>query len=99
MSVRIVAVHAGPGDVLLLEIFLEPLHGLVGIRLDGVLHLDLQHQVAAALEVQPQPDVVLKFCTSSALGLRQADDAEDAHQDRHHNDHGPRRSNSFFMGV
>ena len=41
------------------QILLQALHGLVGIRFDGVLHLDLQHQVAAALQIQPEPDVVL----------------------------------------
>ena len=57
---RLGAIHAGPGDVLLLEVFLEPLHGLIGVGLDGVLHLNLQHQVAAALEIEPQADVVLE---------------------------------------
>ena len=57
---RIVAVHAVAGDVLLLELVLQPLDGLVGVRLDGILHLNLQHQVAAALQIETQADVLLE---------------------------------------
>ena len=53
-------------DVLLLEIFLQALHRLVGIGLHGVLHLDLQHQVAAALQIETQTDVVLEILRDSA---------------------------------
>ena len=51
-------VHAVPRDVLLLEIVLQVLGGLVGIRLDRVLHLDFENQVGAALEIETEPDVV-----------------------------------------
>ena len=47
-----------------LRIFFQPLHGLVGVRLHRILHLNLQHQVAAALEIQPQPDIVLEILSS-----------------------------------
>ncbi len=53
-----------------LQLFLEALHGLVGIRLDRVLHLDLEHQVAAALQIEPQADVVAEILLEirAALG-------------------------------
>src|ERR1035437_4936564 len=86
----IVAIHAGPGDALLAEILLEALHGLVGIRFDGVLYLDLEHQVAAALEVQPKLDVVLHVLHQVGRRLGETDNAEHAKQNRGHNHHGSR---------
>src|ERR1035438_8608481 len=63
----------------------------IRLGLDGVLHVDLQHQVAAALEIQPQPDVVLHIVDQTGARLGKADDAEYAYQDRHHDNHGPAR--------
>jgi hypothetical protein len=85
---RIVAVHAGPSEVLLFHVLLEPLHGLVGVGLHGVLHLNLQHQVAAALQIQPEPDIVLEIPYQVGLRPGEIDDAIDAQQNRHHNNHG-----------
>ena len=41
------------------ELILQALDHRVGFRLEGVLELDLQHQLAAALQVQAQVDVLL----------------------------------------
>ena len=86
----IVAIHADPGDALLAEILLEALHGLVGIRFDGVLYLDLQDQVAAALEVQPKLDVVFHVLHEVGRRLGETDNAEHANQNRGHNHRGSR---------
>ena len=44
----------------LLQIVLQPLDRLVGVGLEGVLHLHLQNQVAAALQIEAQLDVLLE---------------------------------------
>ena len=65
--------------------------GLLRIRLDRVLHLDLQHQVAAALQIEPEPDVLAEVVLQLGHAFREADDAEYAQQDCHNNDHGAPR--------
>ena len=85
------SVHAVPGDVLLLEIFLEALRGLVGIRLDRVLHLDFENQVGAALQIETQPDVVAEVLRDVRAALGESDNAEHADQHRDNDDHGSRR--------
>ena len=61
----------GEVDVLLSAAPPSALDGLLRFRLHRVLHLHLQHQVAAALQIQPQPDVVLSdSAISSAPDLR-----------------------------
>ncbi len=47
-----------------LEIFLQPLDGLIGVGFHGVLHLDFQHEVGATLQVQPETDVVVEILAS-----------------------------------
>ena len=84
-------IHAGPTDVLLLDLFLQPLDRLAGIPHYGVLHLDFHHQVAAALEVQTQADVLLQVVDQFRLGRGNTGDPEDTHQDRHNNNHRSRR--------
>jgi hypothetical protein len=64
----LVAVHRGPLDVLLLEVFLQPLHHLVGVGFHGVLYLYFQHQVAAALEIEAEADVLLQVLHQGRLG-------------------------------
>src|ERR1035438_4666749 len=54
-------VHAAPGDVLLLEVVLETLGGLIGIRLHRVLYLYFENQVSSALEIETQPDVAFEI--------------------------------------
>jgi len=62
--------------------FAHGLNHLVGLGLGGVLHLDLQHQVAAAFQIQTQPDPAPDNWPASGQRRGEADDAEDAHQHR-----------------
>ena len=61
----IVAIDAGVIDALLAHFVFHRSMAAVGLRLDGVLHVHLQHQVAAAFKIQPQPDVVLQVVDQS----------------------------------
>ncbi len=45
-------------DILVVQHLLELIDGFVAALPDGFLHLHLQHQVAAALQVQPELDAV-----------------------------------------
>src|ERR1019366_1873042 len=81
-------VHAAPGDVLLLEVVLETLGGLIGIRLDRVLYLYFENQVSSALEIETQPDVVFEILDEVRAALGEVDDAEHADQDGDNDDHG-----------
>src|ERR1035437_5482392 len=80
--------HTVPGDVLLFEVFLEALGGLIGIRLDRVLHLDFENQVGAALEIETEPDVVAEIPGEVRAALGKSDDAEHADQHGDDDDHG-----------
>ncbi len=62
------------------QLILQALDHGVGFGLEGVLDLDLQHQLAAALEIQPQVDVLLPVRHQLVFGGRQADDAVDTRQ-------------------
>ena len=66
----------------LAQLFLQPLDGLQRFGLDRVLHLHLQHQVAAAAQIEAQLDVLLQVRLQLADRFGQADDAVDADQDR-----------------
>jgi hypothetical protein len=89
--VGIVADHTGIIDILLAEGFLQALNGLVGFRLQRVLHLYLQHQMAAAPKVEPQADVVPHIVQELLFGSRDTEDAKNAQQNRGDNHHGFRR--------
>jgi len=80
-----VHVHAAVADVPLLELFLKAFGGLLQVRLDGVLHLHLHHQVGAALQVQPQTNVLAEVVLEFGAALRDADDTEYAQQQDHNN--------------
>ena len=88
---HLVGFHGGPRNVLLFEIFLNALHGQVGILFDRVLHLNLQNQVGTALQVQPQPDIVLNVLGKLGTGLGETNDADNAKQECDGNDDGARR--------
>ncbi len=47
------------GDVLFLQRILEPLDGLIGFGVDGVVDLDLKDQVGPAAKVKAEMDVLL----------------------------------------
>ena len=67
---------------------------LIGLGFGGILHLHLQHQVAAAFQVEPQMDVLLHVRLQLRHGqgnahatekLGESDDAEQADQHGCHN--------------
>jgi len=66
------------------------LDGDVGVLLHGILYLYLQYQVAAALEVQPQPDILLEVFLDRGGRGRETDNAVEADQNHRNNDYGPR---------
>src|SRR5262249_2593517 len=88
---RLGGLHAGESDVLLPHVLFQTIHGLVGVRFDSVLNLDLELQVAAPLEVQPEPDVVIEVLDQFRLRGGDPDNAVDAKQYRYHDNYGPRR--------
>ena len=56
-SLRVISPDVG--DAGLLQLVLQALDDLVGVGLEGVLQLHLQHQLAAAVQIEPEMDVVL----------------------------------------
>jgi len=60
-GLRVVPVDAGVVDAALAQVVLKGLDGAIGFGLDSILHLDLQHQMASALQIEPQMDVLLKI--------------------------------------
>ena len=85
MRRRIVAVHGRVVDAGLAQLFLQPLHGLIGFHLHGVLHLHLQDQVAAAAQIQAQIDVLLNVGFQFVQRLGQPDDPVHADEQHHQN--------------
>ena len=57
----IVAVEAGDDDAGGLRGIAQVLDRLVGLGLRGILHLHLQHQVAAAFQIEAEMDVLLQI--------------------------------------
>jgi hypothetical protein len=59
-----------------------------GESLEGVLNLDLHHQLRAAAQIEPQVDVLFPVGDQLVLGLGNADDAVEADQDHRDDDAG-----------
>jgi len=51
-------VGAVPHDALFDGGLLQPFDGLLSIALDRILYLNFHHQMAAALEIEPQANVI-----------------------------------------
>ena len=59
-GVGLVILHRSERDPGLTQLFFEALYGLLRLHFDRILHLHLQHQVAAAAEIEAQLDVFLQ---------------------------------------
>ena len=45
-------------DIFVAQLFGQPVHHLIGFLRDGFLHLNLQDEVGAALQVEAKPDLL-----------------------------------------
>jgi hypothetical protein len=55
--------------------------------------------VAAALQIEPKPDVVIEVVDQLGFGLGEADDAENTNQYRPNDDYGPRLQIRFHGSL
>ena len=86
MVLRIGLGDFSEGDVGALEGVLQALDRTVAVGVDGVVHLHLQNQVGAALQVEAQVNALLQR-SPQALSRETAGDADDAEEkeDQHRN--------------
>ncbi len=68
-------------NAVLLKLLLHAVDGVVRESLEGVLELDLHHQLGTAAQVEPELDVLLPVGDQLVLGFRNSDDAIEADQD------------------
>ena len=71
-------------DLAGLHVGLQPLNGVIGFYLNGVVHLHLQDQVGAAFQVQAEVNAVSDGVDKSLLG-KALGNAEDAEQEKQQN--------------
>ena len=83
---QIVAGNFRKSDVLLAELFLQPVDHGFRVGHERILQLDLQHQMRPALQVETQMDVVLPVLHQLGARPGNADDAVDADQDQRNDD-------------
>ena len=88
-GLRVVAIHARVVDALLAQVVLEGLDGAVGLGFGRILHLHLQHQVAAAAQIQAQMDVLGHVGLQVRERLGQPNDPVHTQQDHDHNHRHP----------
>ena len=67
MDLRLGVFDRGIGDPGLCQGILQPLDNLLSLRDESILHLHLQHQVAAAPEIEPESDVVFQLAINSSF--------------------------------
>ncbi len=79
---------AGGADAVFLKLLLQAFDGVVRESLEGVLELDLHHQLRAAAQIEPEMDVLFPVGDQLVFRFGNSDDAVQAYQDDRDDDGG-----------
>ena len=84
-TLRVVAVEAANDDVLSPRLVAQSFDHLIGLRFGGVLHLNLQYEVAATTQIETEVNIVLEIRFELIDRPGKSDDAENADEHGRHN--------------